>query len=201
MWPVGIDVEEWSPDRPQDEKPDRILIYDKVRWAHDRFEDLLIGPIQQHLDGQGVETETLRYGHYFPEDLKEALTRCKAVVFLCEHETQGIAYQQMLASGVPVFAWDRGGYWQDPNFFPDCVRYKPVSSVPYWEDRCGMKFETVDDFRERFSDFWRQVKANAFSPRDYIVEDLTLQTCARWYADTVEDVRSHSNRSVDGTVK
>jgi len=201
MWPVGIDVEEWSPDRPQDEKPDRILIYDKVRWAHDRFEDLLIGPIQQHLDRQGIERETLRYGHYFPEDLKAALTRCQAVVFLCEHETQGIAYQQMLASGVPIFAWDRGGYWQDPNFFPDRVRYEPVSSVPYWEERCGMKFETADDFRERFSEFWRQVKANAFSPRDYIVEDLTLQTCARWYANTVEDVRSQSDRSVDGTAR
>ena len=35
------------------------------------------------------------------------------MVFLCEHENQDIAYQQALACGVPILAWDRGGYWQD----------------------------------------------------------------------------------------
>lgn len=198
--PVGIDVQEWSPERSQEEKPDRVLLYDKVRWAHDRYEDVIIDPIREHLRRTGIEVETLRYGNYFPEDLKAALTRCKAVIFLCEHETQGIAYQQMLASGVPVFAWDRRGYWQDPNFFPDRVRYEPVSSVPYWDDRCGMKFKTAEDFQKRFPDFWERVEADEFSPRNYIVDNLTLEKCAEWYTDIVDGVRSHSARSVDSRV-
>jgi glycosyltransferase involved in cell wall biosynthesis len=184
--PVGIDVEEWRPKRPQDEKPDRVLLYDKVRWAHDRYEHVIITPIRKHLRDQGIEIETLRYGHYFPEDLKAALERCRAVVFLCEHETQGIAYQQMLASGVPIFAWDRGGYWQDPNFFPDQVRYGPVSSVPYWDERCGLKFEDVEEFRATFDTFWMGVKGEKFSPREYIAENLTLEKCAQWYRDIAE---------------
>jgi len=190
VWPVGIDVEKWRPKRPQDEKPKRILLYDKVRWAHDRYERILIDPIRQRLRAQGIEIETLRYGHYFPEDLKAALERCRAVVFLCEHETQGIAYQQMLASGVPIFAWDRGGYWQDPNYFPDRVRYRPVTSVPYWNQRCGMKFETADEFVDRFDEFWGRVQADEFAPRDYVVENLTLEKCARHYASIVEEVTS-----------
>jgi glycosyltransferase involved in cell wall biosynthesis len=188
VWPVGIDAEEWSPNRPQDEKPDRILIYDKVRWSHDRFEELLIKPVRQHLDDQRIEFETLRYGHYFPEDLKAALTRCKAVIFLCEHETQGIAYQQMLASGVPVLAWDRRGFWQDPNFFPDRVRYKPVSSVPYWDKRCGAKFESATEFADVFSDFWARVTKEDFAPREYVEENLTLAKSARHYCDIVQDI-------------
>jgi glycosyltransferase involved in cell wall biosynthesis len=194
-WPVGIDVEEWRPKRPQDEKPDRVLLYDKVQWAHDRYEHVIINPIREHLREQGIEIETLRYGHYFPEDLKGALERCRAVVFLCEHETQGIAYQQMLASGVPIFAWDRGGYWQDPNFFPDRVRYGPVSSVPYWDERCGLKFETADEFSNRFKTFWARLQSDEFTPRDYILENLTLKKGAQHYASIAEEIMSAESRS------
>ncbi|WP_259252184.1 glycosyltransferase [Salinibacter ruber] len=190
VWPVGIDVEKWRPRRPRNEKQKRVLLYDKVRWAHDRYEKVIINPIREHLREQGIEIETLRYGHYFPEDLKTAVKRCQAVVFLCEHETQGIAYQQMLASGVPIFAWDRGGYWQDPNFFPNQVRYGPVSSVPYWDERCGMKFENVKEFRATFDTFWQKVKGGEFSPREYIVDTLTLEECARWYRDIAERAAS-----------
>ena len=196
VWPVGIDIDERRPKSPSSEKPDRVLLYDKVRWAHDRYEKVLMEPIRRHLRSQGIEIETLRYGHYFPEDLKSALGRCRAVVFLCEHETQGIAYQQMLASGVPIFAWDRGGYWQDPNFFPDRVRYGSVSSVPYWDERCGMKFETADEFVDRFSDFWERVQAGEFVPRDYVVENLTLEKCARWYADIADEVQEDLSETV-----
>ncbi|MEQ1895767.1 MAG: hypothetical protein ABL971_00105 [Vicinamibacterales bacterium] len=62
------------------------------------------------------------------------------MIFLCEHETQGIAYQQALSSGVPLLAWDRSGNWKDPSYYPEQVRFEPVSSVPYWDERCGMKF-------------------------------------------------------------
>lgn len=187
VWPVGIDVEEWRPRRPQNEKPERVLLYDKIRWGHDRYKKVIIDPIRDYLREKGLQIETLRYGHYFPEDLKTALQRSRAVIFLCEHETQGIAYQQMLASGVPLFAWDRGGYWQDPNYFPDRIRYGPVSSVPYWDERCGMKFKDAEEFRASFGTFWERVQEDTFSPRAYVTENLTLEICARRYADLVEE--------------
>jgi glycosyltransferase involved in cell wall biosynthesis len=189
VWPVGIDTEEWCPERPHEEKPERVLLYDKTRFSPDRQERILIEPIRKHLRSLGIEIETLRYGHYFPEDLKGALNRCRAVVFICEHETQGIAYQQMLASGVPLLAWERGGYWQDPNFFPDRVRYGPVSSVPYWDERCGMKFENADSFRSSFGTFWERLEKGDFDPRAYVLENLTLSKCAQRYAELVEEVR------------
>jgi glycosyltransferase involved in cell wall biosynthesis len=186
VWPVGIDVDEWKPTRSQDDKPERILLYDKILWKKERRRTSVFNPVRQFLERKNLETEVLRYGDYFPYDLKVALRRCKAVIYFCEHETQGIAYQQMLASGVPLLAWDRQGYWEDPNFFPDRVRYGPVSSVPYWDKRCGMKFEATDDFAGRFDDFWERVRADDFSPRDYILENLTLEECSQRYARCIE---------------
>jgi glycosyltransferase involved in cell wall biosynthesis len=194
IWPVGIDVDEWKPTCSQADKPDRILLYDKILWEKEQRRSSLFDPVRRFLERKGLEIEILRYGDYFPEDLKSALQRCRAAIYFCEHETQGIAYQQMLSSGVPIFAWDRGGYWQDPNFFPDRVLYKPVSSVPYWDDRCGMKFKTVDDFQEHFSDFWARVQARAFSPRSFIAENLSLETCARSYNHLVNSIRPVPNK-------
>lgn len=193
VWPVGIDIEEWRPKRPKGEKPERILLYDKVLWNQEEWRGRLAKPIQSYIEEQGVEVETLRYGNYFPEDLKSALQRCQAVVYLCEHETQGIAYQQMMASGVPILAWDRQGYWEDPNYYPDRVQYSPVSSVPYWDERCGMKFENTKEFRVSFGIFWERMQDRNFSPREYIVENLTLEKCARWYADLVEEAETQKS--------
>jgi hypothetical protein len=111
------------------------------------------------------------------------------MIFLCEHETQGIAYQQALSSDVPIFAWDRGGPWQDPSYYPHKVVFGPVTSVPYWDERCGMKFADVHAFRDKWEEFWDGIKSGRFAPRNYILENLTLEKCARRYIDIAESVR------------
>jgi glycosyltransferase involved in cell wall biosynthesis len=186
VWPVGIDTEHWRPKCSSEDKSDRVLLYDKILWERDHYQDKLIARIREFLSYREIEIETLRYGSYFPEDLETALKRCRAVVFISRHETQGIAYQQMLASGVPLFAWDRGGFWQDPEYFPDQVRYEPVSSVPYWDDRCGMTFASADEFEAKFDIFWERLHTGNFQPREYILENLTLEHCARRYAEIAE---------------
>lgn len=190
-WPVGIDTERWRP-RDVDEKlkaetlkPEikttDILIYDKVRWEHDRFEVELIQPIRDELKRRNLNFCEIRYGFYEEEDFHGLLQRCRAMIFLCEHETQGIAYQQALSCGVPILAWDRGGYWQDPEFYPHRVKFAPVSSVPYWDDRCGLKYADASEFSIRLDEFWQKLESGSFRPRDYILENLTLKKCAQQY--------------------
>lgn len=98
---------------------------------------------------------------------------------MCEHETQGAAYQQILASGTPILAWDRGGYWQDPSYYPNKVKFEPVSSVPYWDNRCGLKFTNINEFAEKLDAFLKMI--SVFKPRDFILENLTLEICAEKY--------------------
>ena len=93
------------------------------------------------------------------------------MIFLCEHETQGIAYQQALSCGVPILAWDAGGAWQDPAYFPDKVRFAPVSSVPYWDERCGRRFSETFSFPGAWAVFWSDVNSSRFDPRAYILEN------------------------------
>lgn len=180
-WPVGIDTGRWKPSTAP--KQIDFLVYDKVRWDHEQFEQELIRPIRDELKRCAVSFTEIRYGFYRESDFQELLQRCRAMIFLCEHETQGIAYQQALSCGVPILAWDRGGYWQDPSYYPHKVQFGPVSSVPYWDDRCGMKFAHAAEFLEKLETFWHQVKAGKFLPRDYILDNLTLEKCAQQYVD------------------
>ena len=178
-WPVGIDTDAWAPTG--EPKQTDFLLYDKVLWDHEAHEESLIRPIKDALDRRGLTYTELRYGSYEPDDLAAALRQCRAAIFLCEHETQGIAYQQMLSSGVPILAWDRGGFWQDPEFYPDRVQFGPVSSVPYWDERCGVKFEDAEAFEPALDEFQERLSKGQFEPRDYMLENLTLEKCAGEY--------------------
>jgi len=186
-WPVGIDTELWQPASPERKTID-VLLYDKVRWRHEDYESRLIEPIRTLLRGNGLSIAEMRYGHYREEDFLAELSRSRTMVFLCEHETQGIAYQQALSCDVPILAWDRGGPWQDPAYFPNKVVFEPVTSVPYWDTRCGSRFVSVSDFDIEWNEFWERARTGRYTPRDYILENLTVEKCAQRYLEIVDRI-------------
>jgi glycosyltransferase involved in cell wall biosynthesis len=181
-WPVGIDTERWKPiqnleSRKQkaemadtssglrppsprsgegnaDGKTTDFLIYDKVMWGHDRYDGQLIQPIRDKLIKRGLSFLEIRYGYYEEQDFHSLLQHCKAMIFLCE---------------------------QDPEFYPHRVKFAPVSSVPYWDDRCGLKYADASEFSIRLDEFWQKLESGSFRPRDYILENLTLKKCAQQY--------------------
>lgn len=192
-WPVGIDTDRWSP-APAAGKDIDVLLYDKVRWQRDRFEPKLIAPVHAALVARGLRVATIRYGQYEEEEFQQLLARSRAMVFLCEHETQGIAYQQALSAGVPILAWDRGGPWQDPSFYPRVV-FEEVSSVPYWDERCGERFRTVGEFDAQLDVFIERLGRGAYDPRQYILDNLTLEMAARAYLEQLRIVERELARA------
>lgn len=184
-WPVGIDTEYW---RPSEEQKDLdFLIYYKIRWENTHYDKTLFEPICKELEKRNLKFQVIRYGHYTPDQLMQLSGRSRAVIFLCEHETQGLAYQQLLSRNIPVFAWDRGGFWQDPSYYPALVKFEEgVSSVPYWDERCGMKFLHFNDFSSKLTDFLE--KLSAFNPRGYILDNLTLERCAQQYVQITHSI-------------
>jgi len=183
--PVGTDTQYW--DIKNKSLQFDFLIYDKIRWNYAEKEDELLNPLKEKLLTNNVSFHTIKYGWYTHEELLSKLKVSKAVIFLCEHETQGLAYQQILATNTPILAWDRGGYWQDPYYYPDKVVYGPVSSVPYWDERCGMKFKSADDFNDQLMRFLTRLQE--FKPRQYIMENLTLEKCAEKYLEIYQEVQ------------
>jgi len=187
-WSVGIDTDNWNLTTTT--KDVDLLIYDKVRWEYDRYNLDLVNPIKSYVEKQGLRIAKIRYGFYREEKFHELLKRSKAMLFLCEHETQGIAYQQALSCGVPILAWDRGGFWQDPSYYPHKVQYSPVSSVPYWDNRCGVKFQTINEFPNKLEEFLDKLNSKYFDPRSYILDNLTLEKCAQNYLDILLSIHN-----------
>ena len=184
VWPVGIDTDAWAPAADAVKNID-VLVYNKIHSQPAR-ETAVLEPVLETLRTSGRRIATLVYGHYREAEFRALLKRSRSMVFLCEHETQGIALQQTLSSDVPVYAWDAGGPWRDTNYYPDRVNFGPVTSVPYWDDRCGSKFIDAADFRAGFPAFWSRVIDGSFSPRRFILDNLTLEIGARGYVDLVE---------------
>jgi len=145
-WPVGIDTDRWVPTPDKDID---VLVYEKIRCHPERDRAQVRDPILESLGKTGLKVARIAYGHYQEKDFEALLRRTRTMVFLCEHETQGIALQQALSCGIPVFAWDLGGVWQDTDYYPHRVVFSPVTSAPYWDDRCGMKFQDAAGLRRR----------------------------------------------------
>jgi hypothetical protein len=105
------------------------------------------------------------------------MRRSRAMLFLCEHETQGIACNETMSSNVPVLAWDEGAL-VDPMFRKFAPPDFRVSSVPYFDGRCGERF-TMDTFETTLARFWSNL--GSYHPREYVLENLSLEKSARTY--------------------
>lgn len=175
-WPVGIDTDRWRPDSEVNKEFD-FLIYNKVRWNSEKYERELVGPIREKLQRLGLRFKEIRYGFYEEEDFRKRLGECRAMIFLCEHESQGLAYQECLATNVPVLAWDQG-FCLDPNRFQWGTPVIPASSVPYFNFCCGERFKNLDEFDDKLEPFLDRLRTNKLHPRDYILENLTLEKCS-----------------------
>lgn len=176
-WFGGIDLVDW-PDFRAEKKTVDVVVYDKIRWNRESFETALLQPILEDLRRRGLTYEVLRYGYYTHDSYRALLKRARSMIFLCEHETQGMAYQEALSTNVPVLAWDQGT-WLDPN--RPLWEPEPVSatSVPYFSADCGERFENVQEFSENFDRFWFRLPT--YQPRKYVVENLSFAASAEMY--------------------
>ena len=177
-WPVGLDTHRGE-DVSAHAKDIDVLIYDKIRWNRDTQVPRVLDQVKRHLDGQGRSHKVVRYGHYHHSAFVNTLKRSRAMIFLCEHETQGLACQEALSYNVPVLAWDEG-VLVDPLFKPFAPPGLVVSSVPYFDARCGERFK-IQDFEAGFASFWQGVEASRYRPRQFILDTLSLPRSAESY--------------------
>lgn len=186
LWPAGIDTEKWKPAEQPLKKYD-LLVYNKIMWNKPQTENTLKTPILKKLDEMGISYKEITYGNYIEPEYYSSLNDCRAMIFLCEHESQGFACCEALSMNVPVFAWDQG-YWLDPNRFVWNDPVIPATSVPFFDDRCGMRFKDFQDFEKLINNFWSGVKNDDFKPREYVLENLTLKHSAQNMLNITESI-------------
>jgi hypothetical protein len=193
-WYAGIDTDEWE-DASGCPKDIDFLIYDKIRWDHDALAAKLLNPIHATLKTKGFRTDVIRYGYHDHATYKQLLKRSRAMIFLCEHETQGLAYQEALASNVPVLAWDNG-YWLDPLWKRVSASPIPASSVPFFSAECGERFAGFDEFQYALKTFLDCM--DCYKPRRFVVNSLSWQKSAEIYYRayfSVTENRNHEGKS------
>ena len=191
IWPVGIDTTSWCPPPPR-RSEFQFLIYDKLLWDRQALVPLLLDPIRQELQRRHLSYRELRYGGYDEPTYKNALQSCSAMIFLSRHESQGLAYQECLASGVPVLAWDPGSYG-DPNCFAWGQPEVPATSVPYFDERCGLRFSGASEFADKLTEFLDLAEGRAFAPRDYVLGKLSLERCSAHFVEILEQAQDGTN--------
>ncbi len=179
---MGIDTETWKPVGAASEKPVDFLIYDKIHWDRPTHERELLDPIREMLGRLGKSFTSLRYGAYQPGEFRAALGQCKAMISLSAHESQGIACEEAMSAGVPILAWDPGTC-QDPERFKWGDPVIPTTSVPYFDERCGRRFADFGNFARELPLFIEDLKSGALRPRDYVLENLTVEKCSKHFVD------------------
>ena len=183
VWPHGVDTQKWCPSSVV--KDYDILLYDKVRWDRDQLVPGFLQPIRNALQHKGLKVAEIRYGHYDEATYRNLLDRSRAMLFLVEHEAQGHACQECLACDVPILAWDPG-WWRDPDRFKYGTVNIPASSVPFFDGRCGETFKDIGDFEAKLNRFWERLQQGELCPREFVLENLTLEKCAQHYVDILE---------------
>jgi glycosyltransferase involved in cell wall biosynthesis len=189
IWPAGIDTKKWTPTLQP--KQFDLLIYNKVMWDKIGTDHSLRQFILQKLSNMGISCREITYGQYTEVEYQSLLQQCRAMLFLCEHESQGFACCEALSMNVPVLAWDQG-YWLDPNRRDWGTPIVKATSIPYFDERCGSSFINIDDFTIKFKPFWGKVLNNDYKPRDYILENLTLEKSAQKMISIINQVYNNN---------
>ncbi|MCB9988459.1 MAG: glycosyltransferase [Rhodospirillales bacterium] len=181
--PVGIDTERW-PDMTSYPKTIDFLIYDKVHGCREKRVPEVLERIIKKLEQKCLSYKILRYGHHPQSEFISTLKASKALLFVCEHETQGLACEEAMAANIPVLAWDEGKMANSAfqTFIPDDVR---VSSVPYFDETCGLRF-AIDEFETACDKFWE--KKDQYNPRQYVIRNLSMKKAGETYFAEYEKI-------------
>ena len=167
IWPVGI-------ERPEVERSEDYdcLIYFKRRSSEE------LEQVISFLNQRGLTYKLLKYGSYKPEQVNEFSSKSKCCFLLNGTESQGIAVQEIMATGTPMFVWDvfewndQGEQWR-----------VPATSVPFWDDMCGERFVPADPgmdhlvMQDKFDTFYSRI--DSYNPRKYVEDNLSYKASVK----------------------
>ena len=165
VWPVGI--EEFDNVR---EPSYDCLIYFKRR------DESELSAVKKFLVDRGLSYRMVEYGGYDEIGFRNLINQAKFCFLINGTESQGIAVQEIMSMGVPIIAWDIKE-WLDQG---EAYRV-PATSVPFWDDRCGEKFFTVDEMGQTFDKFYARI--NDYNPKGFVKEKLSFGSSVKTLLD------------------
>lgn len=169
IWPVGIQMLSVQKKIEFD-----CLIYFKRRNTDE------LKMVQDFFEKRGITYHVVSYGNYHDEDLEKLCSKCKFCFLLNGTESQGIAVQEIMSTNTPLLVWDVTE-WTDQG-----EEYRvPATSIPYWSDKCGKVFYTINDLDITFSEFYDRI--DQYNPREYVEKNLSFKTSVKKLMEIIND--------------
>lgn len=150
----------------------RVMVYFKHRHPD------TLNTVINFLKERNVDYYLFQYGSYQDSEFKDKLQDTKFVIWIGSHESQGFAFQETLASNVPILLWDVKSMYDEYNYGWVYDRYKSsgksllATTANVWSDACGIKFYEPSELPSAFE----KMNSNlyTFSPRTLIEEKVSL---------------------------
>lgn len=173
-----VDVDRF---RPTDAKRTRVFVYFKRR----KPEELEL--VTAHLKKIGQDHVVFDYVKGYKEaDYLECLQAAKYGIWVGTHESQGFALQEALSCDVPLLVWNARYMSQEVG---SAYGDLPVTTIPYWGEKCGEYFFDAANFLATFERFTTRVYAVErcfrYSPRGYATRELGTSACAVLFYDLI----------------
>lgn len=166
VWPVGVDTDSYIPSG--DKKVRDCLIYYKAATRQRTDEDIFNATEELHKRKQSHTV--MRYGDYTDEVFREECHRHRYTLILAGTESQFIALLEMYAMGLPAYILD-----------VNVMRYRQdytdggFTTAPYTDGNCGILCKDYSLLDQMIA------RVGTFNPREYVVDNFTLDKCAKNY--------------------
>lgn len=177
--PFAVDINKFVPIDNEKE-------FDCIVYIKRRTNDLIRYTIEL-LTQKGLKCKFFKYGSYNENDYMDALHKCKFMLTLDAHESQGFALEEAMSSGVPLLVMDATSMYDETNdgIHSTFNHARPnkllATSVPYWSDECGIKITKQEDLANAIDKMMETYKS--YTPRDYIVRTLSDEVCMKRILD------------------
>jgi hypothetical protein len=181
-FPFQVDTDKFKPlsvkETSTTEEKTNVLIYYKHR-IQSEFNLLKEFLAQQNVSNYKVFDYRQRYNE---EDYLAYLKKCKYGIILDAHESQGFAIEEALSCDVPLLVWSAQTMNQELNSNYQAI---PCTSIPYWNQQCGEYFHHHHELEKTFETFQTKLEAKQYSPRQYIISNLSMEICGERFMELI----------------
>jgi hypothetical protein len=175
-FPFPVDTDKFKPIPNKEREKKQVLIYYKHRDPNE------LNVLKDFLKNHNIHNyKVFDYKQRYNEnDYLSYLQNCIYSIILDAHESQGFAIEEALSCNVPLLVWNARTMNQEEN-----SNYQPIpcTSIPYWDSRCGEYFHKKEELERTFETFQDKLQSRQYTPRQYILENLTPERCAQRFID------------------
>lgn len=179
QFPFSVDTELFKPNNI--DKNIDCVVYIKRRHNN------IINETIKMLKEKSLKYIVFNYGSYNENDYINTLQKCKFMISLDAHESQGFALEEAMSCNVPLLVLDAISMYNETSdgIHSSYSYLHPkkllATSAPYWSDECGIKITDWRNLSESVDTMILDYKK--YFPREYILNTLSDKVCMQRILD------------------